>query len=88
MQKLLTFLKKKYIDIFQTLTFEILTKPLLTTSLVLNNQALIFKKKYIDIFQTLTFEILTKPLLTTSLVLNNQALISLLCSCPQCGSGD
>ena len=41
LQKLLTFFKKKYWHI-SVLTFEILRKRLLTTSLVLNNQALLF----------------------------------------------
>ena len=39
LQKPLTFFSTKNIGIYQILTFEILTKRLLTTSLVLNNRA-------------------------------------------------
>ena len=39
LQKLLTFFQQKNIGIFEILTFEILTSPQLTTSLVLNDRA-------------------------------------------------
>ena len=39
-QKLFTFFQQKNIGIFEILKFEILTKRQLTTSLVLNNRAL------------------------------------------------
>ena len=38
MQKLLAFFQQKILDKFKILTFEILMKPELTTSLVLNNR--------------------------------------------------
>ena len=39
LQKLLTFFQQKILGVFEILTFENLTKRLLTTSLVLNNRA-------------------------------------------------
>ena len=42
LQKLLTFFQQKNNGEYKILTFEILTKRLLTASLVLNNRALVF----------------------------------------------
>ena len=52
LQKLLTFFSKKSEGVLQILTFEILTKRSLTTSLVLNNRALVFKNVLFIFFST------------------------------------